>query len=142
MAFGKQNNYLHSEMGFNFRMPMSQAEMVLKSLHNYEKANKKRRQVEKWYNDFFKDKVVRGHRDAVWVYDLITPNRDKIVKKLYSLGVRPFFKPMSQQPMYFNEHYKDLNAYTYSLMGLYLPVNETITKKTVKHICDVVLKYS
>jgi perosamine synthetase len=136
MSFGKTNDYYHKEIGFNFRMPNSQARLILKSLHNYPKAEKKRRRVEGWYNKYL---GAETHRDAVWVFDLLTDNPKKIIKKLYHLGVRPFFKPMSQQPMY-AKAYKHLNAYKYSLEGLYLPVNETITEEEVKDICDFLKK--
>jgi perosamine synthetase len=121
VAFGENHDYLHQEIGFNYRMPNSQAELALKSLRNYEKENQRRRKLEKHYdNKFIQDKM--PDRDAVWVYDINCYNkRDKVKKDLEAMGyeTRLFFKPMSMQPPYLGK-YKHLNAYKWSQQGLYI----------------------
>jgi len=62
---------------------------------------------------------------VIWVYDMVFKTqalRDSIYNKLVASGIpaRLFFKPMTQQPMYFREKYKKTKAYMYSCRGLYL----------------------
>lgn len=82
MAFSKKHDYFHEEIGFNYRMPNSQALLALQSLKNYPKENKRRRKLEK---EFYSKKC----HDAVWVLD-----------NYEGKGDRPFFKPLSTFPMY------------------------------------------
>jgi len=130
MSFGKKNTYYHKQLGFNFRIPETMAKLALKSLRKYEKNIKKRRQVESWYNEYIPEKMKMLKRDFVWVYDIKKQFKDS----MYKIGGRPFFKPMSMQPMYFKS-YKNLNAYSWSKTGSYLPVNEKMTKREVRLIC-------
>lgn len=82
MAFGDKHDYFHEEIGYNYRMPNSQAKLALRSLKNYPKENKRRRKIEKAFYG-------RNWLDAVWVI----PNFE-------GYGDRPFFKPLSSFPMY------------------------------------------
>lgn len=47
MAFDKGHTYFHEDIGYNYRMPESQAKLALKSLKDYPKENKRRRKLEK-----------------------------------------------------------------------------------------------
>ena len=107
MSFTEEHNYIHPEIGFNYRMPNSQAKLALKSLHNYKKEKKRRSELVKKYDKMF-GKTPK--RDANWVYDM--PK-----KKVNGLKTREFFKPMSMQPPYLGE-YKNLNAYKKSKEGM------------------------
>jgi len=120
MCFGDNHDYLHQEIGFNYRMPESQAKLALNSLEDYPKEEKRRRRVEKEYDEKFIFPM--QPRDAVWVYDMFSKKRERLKSFLEMEGyeVRYFFKPMSQQPPYFNKDYKKLNAYKWSKQGLYI----------------------
>jgi dTDP-4-amino-4,6-dideoxygalactose transaminase len=122
MAFGDNHDYLHAEIGFNYRMPDSQAELALHSLHQY-KANAKMRRLQEKYFDKHLIQDPMPPRDAVWVYDLNCYDKvEQTKKELDDMGyqTRYFFKPMSMQPPYFNKNYKKLNAYKWSKQGLYI----------------------
>ena len=111
MSFGKKHDYIHEEIGFNYRMPNSQAKLALESLHNYPQ-EKIRRQEQVDSLDSFYGKTPK--RDANWVYDMKKRDLNG------DFETREFFKPMSQQPPYFNKGYKKLKAYKKSKEGMYI----------------------
>lgn len=119
MAFGDKHDYFHSEIGYNYRMPESMAEMALQSLKNYPQEKKRRRMFEKTWNQVIKTKK----RDAVWVYDFLCDDefdREIKMKELKDKGiqVRYFFKPLSTMPMWSQQVGK--KALEFSKKGMYI----------------------
>ena len=90
MAFGPKHDYFHEEIGYNYRMPNSQALLALESLKNYPQENARRRKIEENLAPHIGE---RPYRDAVWVIDTLLPLPKDIPQ-------RPFFKPLSSFPMY------------------------------------------
>jgi perosamine synthetase len=104
MAFGDSHNYFHKEIGYNYRLADSQAELALESLRDYPENNKLRRLWEYKLNEL----VPTDKRDAVWVYNFEMTNeftRDIQMDYLESIGypVRYYFKPLSTMPMFKQE---------------------------------------
>lgn len=82
MAFDVKHTYYHVDIGYNYRMPNSQAKLALKSLKRYPRENKRRRKLEmKEYGKHW--------LDAVWVLPFPL-----------SGGDRNFFRPLSSMPMW------------------------------------------
>ena len=140
MAFDEKHSFLHKKIGYNFRMTNLQAAVALAQTERLDELLAKRKQIEEWYN-------LPNHKttNVLWMYDIILDTeeqRDGLVDYLASFGIetRPFFKPMSQQPMYLTE-YKHLKAYDYSLRGLYLPTYSSMTKEDVDYIRNKVLEF-
>jgi perosamine synthetase len=127
MAFGKEHNYYHTQIGFNYRMPEMTAIQVLESLKEYPENAKKRRIVEGYYDKYVKGTIHK--RDAVWVYDFFVDNPKKIMENKYA---RYFFKPLSTMPMFKQEVGK--KAQYYSELGVYYIVEPTMTEKDVREI--------
>jgi len=145
MSFGENHDYLHGKIGFNYRMTDGQATKALESLKNVEKNNKKRKQIERWYNNFIPDNIkMPDTRKVVWVYDIKIPDvrKDDLVKFLNNrnIAARHSFKPMSMQPT-FNYNYKHLNAYKMSRKVCYLPVFPDLREADVADICKLVEKF-
>lgn len=111
MAFGQKHDYFHEEIGFNYRMPNSQAILALESLKNYPKENKRRREIEKKLSSWIGE---RPYRDAVWVLDTLLPLPKHISQ-------RPFFKPLSSFPMYGGKCQSPVAEY-YSKIGRYIRI--------------------
>lgn len=128
MSFGKEHNYFHKSIGYNYRMPNSQAVIIRESLRNVERNLKKRRQVESWYREFLGDNLPK--RDVVWVFD-------KLGKKPKVKESRHFFKPLSSMPMF--PESDSIKAYHYASRGYYLQVYPDMTKSQVKEICQKVI---
>lgn len=117
MAFGDKHDYFHKEIGYNYRMPNSQAVLALESLKNYPKEKKRRRILEKKFNSFIPSKK----RDAVWVldYELTMGNLYKFPYSFANHPTRPFFKPLSTFPMY-GGRCQSPKALYYSKIGHYI----------------------
>jgi len=114
MAYGKKHDFFHKEIGYNYRMPNSQAKMALESLANYPKENERRRKIEK---DFYgKNKL-----DAVWVLPYFKLSIFDIPIIIDGVDSRPFFKPLSTFPMYGGKCQSKKARY-YSNKGLYLKI--------------------
>lgn len=127
MAFDPMHTYFHGDIGFNYRMSDAQALLALQSLHDYDKNNKKRWQIKKWYDEMIGEEK---RLDAVWVYPIFSMIPHKIVQSIP--GARYYFKPLSSMPMWQQE--VGFNAQMFGMMGCYLPVHPSMTKKDVLRI--------
>lgn len=136
MAFGTEHNYFHKRIGYNYRMPESQAALALESLRNIDKNLAKRRKVEEWYNKLLPQELQLQPREVVWVYDIITPKKDEIIPTIE--GARHSFKPMSTMPMY-RKQPLNVMAKFFSENVMYLPVNPEMTESEVKKIVKYVI---
>lgn len=142
MAFGKNHDYLHGKIGFNYRMTNGQAVKALQSLKEADKNNEKRKQIEKWYNENLPDNLkMPDTRKVVWVYDIkISDGRkDDLVKflNIHNIPARHSFKPMSMQPT-FNYNYTHLKAFQMSREVCYLPVFPELTEAEVVNISKLI----
>lgn len=137
MAFGTAHNYFHERIGFNYRMPESQAKLALESLRKIDKNLAKRRKVEEWYNKYIPEELqMPATREVVWVYDMIKPY---IWEQLMNVpGARHVFKPMSTMPMYKKEPL-NIMAKFFSENMMYLPVNPEMSESDVKKIVKYVI---
>jgi len=131
MAFGKEHNYYHERVGFNYRMADSQAVLALESLDNFYKNVKRRRQIEA----IFRKEIPTPVRDAVWVYDFLTDNKDLKVSMIPE--ARHFFKPISTFPMYRQEIGE--KALKFSQTGMYLPVDPKMTDEEAESLLKKLL---
>lgn len=87
-TFYNNGRYHHKKLSFNYRMANSQAELALKSLHDF--------------------------KGKDWVEVIICKNpmqRNSYFKHIPP-GVRPFFKPLSSMPMYRQEVGKKARYYS------------------------------
>src|SRR3990167_1393182 len=137
LCFGETYDYYHKQIGFNYRIPETQAKLALESLRNFEENNKNRHKIAGWYNKYLPAYLQMPKRNVVWVYDLKHEKKNLIVSELrkQGIGARHGFKPMSMQSMYYNENYKALKAFYASKKVFYLPVNPTMSEKEIKNIC-------
>jgi perosamine synthetase len=143
MSFGEEHNYYHKQIGFNYRMTNSQASLAIDSLFNYQSNHNKRRVNEEIYNTLLPGDVKMSDRDAVWVYDFISPLKDKIVSTLNSCGfaARHSFKPMSMMPLFKKDiDYKKLLSFEKSQNVGYLPVDPYLEEKDILEICSITNK--
>lgn len=111
MCFGEKHDYFHKEIGYNYRMPNSQAQLALKSLFNFPSEYKRRRDLEKKFEKLIGE---RPCRDAVWVLDTLRPLPKNVLQ-------RPFFKPLSSFPMWGGKCQSPRALY-YSKIGHYIKI--------------------
>lgn len=124
MCFGSSHNYHHSHIGYNYRLTEDGANKALRSLKDYEANSRKRRKIEKWYDQLIPDQYKMPKRDAVWVYDTKLPYKP-------IPGARHFFQPLSSMPMWKQKVGKNAKYYS---QFMYLPVHPSMTKKDVERV--------
>lgn len=131
MAFDSDHSYYHHDIGYNYRMPNSQAELALKSLADYPRNAEARRKVEEWYDAEIPDHLPK--RDAVWFYDVVV--RNKRILTLYPRA-RDSFKPLSSFPMYGRMRINKVASFLANTTVL-LPVTPDLDRETIKYICQL-----
>lgn len=139
MAFSENHDFLHKEIGFNYRMTEGQAHGALHNLKLINGIQAKRFQVQGWYDKYLKDKYKMPPRNVVWIYDIKHPFKDRVVNTLNKKGIaaRHSFKPMSMQGPY-KARYNHLNAFKLSKKVCYLPVSPLMTENEVINICTII----
>lgn len=96
MAFSPDHDYYHRAIGYNYRMPNTQASLALRSLDNVDKNLLLRRVREEAFNTLLIQErwgEAMPKRDVVWVWDYLG-------KPIEGMEIREFFKPLSSFPMY------------------------------------------
>lgn len=138
MAFSPEHDYMHTEIGYNYRLPNSQARFVLGGLFIANDIQAGRYRVQSWYDKYINPLFKREGRKVVWVYDITHPKKDEAVKRLNEMDInaRHGFKPLSTMPMFKQKIGK--NALKYSKEIMYLPVSPLMTEQMVIDICNKV----
>lgn len=157
LSFSQEKRiYLHSEVGYNYRMTNIQAAIGLAQLERIEELVKMRRRNARLYNDLLRDTAgirlpveKEWAKNVYWMYSIfIDPefgmSRDKLMKKLEEKGIetRPFFIPMHMQPVFKNIGLFTKERYPISeelsRKGLYLPSSSGLEEEQIKYICDAI----
>ena len=141
MAFGDTHDYYHKTIGFNYRITDLQSELILNSLSNVEENLSIRKEITDKFNTLFPQKYkMQNNREVVWVYDMIHPNADKVVKKLKSIGInaRHSFKPMSMMPLFKKEKVGPVSLKK-SKEVFYLHIDTKWTEKDIKEVYNATI---
>ncbi|MFC0105734.1 DegT/DnrJ/EryC1/StrS family aminotransferase [Kibdelosporangium aridum] len=146
MAIGPEHDFVHKKLAYNYRMTSLQAAVALGQLERIDTFLAERADIAEYY-----DKNLAGldgitlmpPRDVLWMYDLLARDRDGLRAHLTAAGVetRPFFQPMSRQPMYFSPSWTGLNAATLARDGLCLPTYNGMTRQAQDFIIDKVRRF-
>lgn len=146
MAFTPDHDFLHKKFAYNFRMTNMQAAIAKAQLERIDLMLEKRKKIEAYYDEGLKN--VKGvslmpKRDVLWMYDVVVENKEELQKFLASNGIesRQFFKPMSQQPMYYNSNWKQLKAAKYGYAGVYLPSYADLIEEDQNYIMSKIKEF-
>lgn len=160
LAHAPGKRFLHTDLGFNYRMTNLQAALGVAQLNKIHTHIKKKRWIAREYEKGLKG--VPGLRLPIekswaktvyWMYGvLVEPefglDRDELMDRLKQRGVetRSFFVPMHLQPVY-NPSAKNSRHYgpypvaeALSRQGFYLPSGLTISRDQIHTICDHIKK--
>jgi perosamine synthetase len=151
---GKRRVYLHSEVGYNYRLTNLQAAVALAQFEHIDEFVTMRRKNAQIYREFLKG--IPGLRlptekewakNIYWMYSILVDpkfdvSRDKLMEELAKRGIetRSFFVPMNQQPVFRNmglfedEDYP--TAQSLSKNGLYLPSSSGLKPEEIKYVCE------
>ncbi|MEK6891389.1 MAG: DegT/DnrJ/EryC1/StrS family aminotransferase [Nanoarchaeota archaeon] len=149
MAFTPEHNFIHKKVAYNFRMTNMQAAIALAQLENIGEILEKRRNVEAIYDEKLKDisgLKLMPTRNVLWMYDILAGDykeREALQTFLTSHGIetRQFFKPMSQQPMYYNENWTNLRAADLGHRGIYLPSYTDLSEEEQEFIASKIKEF-
>ncbi len=148
----KEPRFIHDEIGWNYRMPNTNAAIGLAQLERIEELINGRRDNAKWYNELLKDvdgitlPVEQSYaKNVYWMYGIVIEDdfgiiRDQVIEKLLKLGIqtRAFFWPMHLQPSINTKNKNDYFPVSEKLgkQGLYLPSSSHLTKEQVEEIVE------
>ena len=158
LAFSKERRFLHTDLGFNYRMTNIQAAIGLAQLERIDELVERRRKNAHLYNELLKD--IEGIRlpiekewakNVYWMYSILVEDkfgmsREELMSELEKKGIetRTFFIPMHVQPVFQNmglfkgERYPV--AEELARKGLYLPSSSGLSREEIEHICDEIRK--
>jgi len=157
LAFSKERRFMHTDIGFNYRLTNIQAAIGVAQLKRIDELVEMRRKNALLYNTLLED--IKGitlpiekkwAKNVYWMYSILIEeefgiSRDDLMKKLEEKGIetRTFFIPMHQQPVFrkmglFNNE-KFPVAEELSKKGLYLPSSSTLKKDEIKYIAETLV---
>jgi perosamine synthetase len=146
MAISSDHSALHAKLAYNFRMTSLQAGVALAQTEKLDEMLELRAAIGKRYDaglDGIADITQMPPRDVLWMYDLRAGRREELREFLVQEGIetRVFFKPMSQQPMYFDPEWPSLNASRFAADGLCLPAYAGLTESDTDYIVDRIRRF-
>lgn len=149
--------FIHSELGWNYRMTNMQAALGLAQLEKIEDHIIKKRQIGKAYQAGLKDlknfqlpmEKTEYAKNIYWVFGLVADSEElceRTVNLLNSAGIgtRPFFWCMHEQPVFKNmglfggEKYPV--AEKLARNGFYLPSGLGLSPQDIKHVIKKLTK--
>ena len=157
LSFSKnERTYLHSQVGYNYRMTNIQAAIGLAQLERIDDFVEMRRSNAKLYNELLSDTIgltlppeKEWAKNVYWMYSvLVEPefgiSRDMLIKILKEKGIetRPFFIPMNRQPVF-----KDMSLFEgekypvaekLSQCGFNLPSSSGLTQSEIEYVCHTI----
>jgi len=156
LAYSKERRFLHTDLGFNYRMTNIQAAIGLAQFHRIDELVERRRKNAHLYNGLLKD--IEGiklpvekewAKNVYWMYSILIENefgisRDELVHRLAEKGIetRTFFIAMHQQPVFANMRLFKRESYPIaeelSRRGLYLPSSSGLSEEEIGYICGAI----
>ena len=158
LCFGREDRFIHEELGWNFRMSNLQAAVGVAQLERLDTHMALKRDIAGFYNEAFEG--IPGlqlplpqtdyARNCYWVYGLVfdpekTVSRDRASKELRArgIGTRDFFWPMHEQPALTRRglfaNYSCPTAEYLARNGLYIPSGLGITPENLERVSEAVL---
>jgi perosamine synthetase len=156
LCFRREQRFLHSELGYNFRMTNLQAAIGLAQVERIDDHVARKRRMAAIYGERLRDlaglafPVERaGVKNVYWMYgvvldDTVPFDAIEFAARLRARGVdtRPFFLGMHEQPvlqgLFAGEHYPVTERL--ARRGLYLPSGLGLSEADVDVVCAAVRK--
>lgn len=152
-AYSREKRFLHTDLGFNYRMTNIQAAIGLAQLERADELVERRRKNARLYTQLLTG--VEGIRlpiqkewakNVYWMYctlieDGFATSRDELQVRLKDDGIdtRAFFIPMHQQPAFENLGLFNGESYPVSedisRRGMYLPSGSGLKEEEIERVC-------
>ena len=158
-SLDSKRDYVHDDLGYNYRMTNIQAALGLAQLENIDKFIERRRNNAGLYNELLKD--IPGiqlpaekeySKNIYWMYGIVVnpeefgKTRNELMKKLDQGGIetRYFFKPLHSQKVLERTGIESEGNYPVterlSNNGFYLPSGSGLEKEDIEYICRKIKK--
>ncbi len=155
-AYSREKRFLHTDLGFNYRMTNIQAAIGLAQFEKIDELIERRRKNARLYSELLAG--VEGVRlpiekewakSVYWMYSILIEDefgmsRDELQVKLRENGIdtRAFFIPMNQQPAFENLGLFDGESYPVSedisKRGMYLPSGSGLKEEEISAVCTAI----
>ncbi len=160
LCYGKINRFMHSNIGYNYRMANLNAALALGQLRNIKSIIKKKKEI---YSQYFKNlsklhfvKIPKKEKwetnYIMWLFNICVDEkkikRNYLMKKLlkdYKIETRTSFIPINFQNVLIKKFSKIKknsckNANYIMRNGLYLPSGNNLTMKKINFVCKAIEK--
>lgn len=144
--------YIHDEIGYNYRLVNVLAAMGLAQVELLPSFLKRKKEITEFYNqelfnlsDIQFQKVKEGIQPNNWLFTISCGDQRKLIKVLSDnkVQVRPFWVPMNQLEMFKGNVYVsdgDVSNIVYK-RSLSLPCSTNITNKELAFVSNTIKKY-
>jgi perosamine synthetase len=156
LGFGPGRRFLHSELGFNFRLTNLQAALGVAQVDRIDEIVARKRAIGRAYTERLSELDAlelqveqRSSHGVYWMYGVLVRETTGIdaaefAERLAQAGIetRPFFVGMHQQPvlrergLFAGEHHPVTERL--ARQGLYLPSGLGLTESQIDHVCEKV----
>ena len=158
LAFSREKRFLHTDIGFNYKMTNLHAAIGVAQMERIDELADRRRKNASLYINMLKD--MKGitlpvekewAKNVYWMFSILVGDefamdRDALMQELWNKGIetRTFFIPMHEQPvfqrigLFAGESYPI--AEHLSRKGLYLPSGSGLLEDEIRYICATMLK--
>ena len=153
LAHSSDKRFLHSTVGYNYRMTNMQAAVGVSQLEEIEKFIEIKRNMARTYKELLEDipglnlpKEKPWAKNVYWMYAVLVEDgfgmsRDELMKvlKLRGVDTRTFFVPVHQQPV-FAEYFSSFSlpvSEELSQRGFYLPSGMALTHEHMHTVSQV-----
>lgn len=151
---GQKSKYVHTTLGYNYRMTDIAASIGLVQLKRLDEFNSKRRAIANYYNAYIKnDNIIlpKSYPDVQHVYhqyalvlkDSFPMKREEFISYLESNGIGSAVHypiPIHQQPLYKTSHLHDKCPVSTKLSKsiISIPVHPALKIEEIEHICNII----
>jgi len=148
LYFHSRNKYIHSDIGYNFRMTNIQAALGLGQLENVDHTISDRRRVAHHYNSRLENIEIQlpvekeGFFNVYWYYSILIKKDIQLVIdnfKKNGIDYRHFFRPLHKQPFIGSTDTLPNSEYLH-LVGINLPTYTGLSNRDIDFICDKILE--
>ncbi len=149
LNFTNRKKYIHSNVGFNFRLTNVQCAVGLGQLKNIDETIKQRKRVAYEYNKCFKGYSSiqipfedESYNNVYWYYSvLIKNNYDKVLDALEknNIDYRHFFYPLHKQPFINSKEIIKHSEYSFD-NGILLPIFNELSNEEIKFIAQTIIE--
>lgn len=163
LCFPEKRQYIHEEMGWNYRMSNLQAAVGVAQLEKLPETIRKKRHIGQLYTSLLQDvdgillpiPTTEYAENIYWIYGIVLQEKSgwnnlDFCHRLaeYKIGSRYFFTPMHKQPVWQKRGLFTGESYPasefLSKMGFYVPTGVALTDEQIEEVANAIkdiLKY-